>query len=205
MRQFRKSVVQPLAAGFLLIVPIYLSVLLLLKAMKSLGRVVGPLARLLPQSFPTEPVFSLLLVLMLCFFVGATVRTRLGQAVRTRLENSLLQRVPGYEVIRGMTRQLAGQTQETTWQPALVEIEEALVPAFIVEEFDDQRFTVFVPSVPTPLAGAIYILETERVHPVNVPFTQAVKVVTRWGSGAKELVEAMPARRTPPRVTKRPS
>jgi len=38
------------------------------------------------------------------------------------------------------------------WKPALVEIEEALVPAFIIEELEDQRVTVFVPSVPTPFA-----------------------------------------------------
>jgi uncharacterized membrane protein len=93
-----------------------------------------------------------------------------------------------------MTSQLAGQSQGRAWQPALAEIEDALVPAFIVEELDDRRFTVFVPSVPTPLAGAIYILNAERVHPLNVPFTQAVKAVTRWGSGSKELVDAMQGR-----------
>jgi uncharacterized membrane protein len=65
------------------------------------------------------------------------------------------------------------------------------VPAFIVEELDDGRFTVFVPSVPTPLAGAVYILAPERVHPIDVPFTQAIKSVSRWGSGSKDLVEAM--------------
>ena len=81
--------------------------------------------------------------------------------------------------------------EETVWKPALVEIEEALVPAFIIEEFEDGRFTVFVPSVPTPLAGAVYVLTRERVHPLDVPFTQAVKSVSRWGSGAKELVAAM--------------
>jgi uncharacterized membrane protein len=77
------------------------------------------------------------------------------------------------------------------WQPALVEIEEALVPEFIIEELEDGRYTVFVPSVPTPLAGAIYILSRERVHPLNVPFTQAVQAVSRWESGSKELVAAM--------------
>ena len=65
------------------------------------------------------------------------------------------------------------------------------MPAFIIEELEDGRFTVFVPSVPTPLAGAVYILGPERVHPLNVPFTQAVKAVTRWGSGSEELVAAM--------------
>jgi uncharacterized membrane protein len=90
-----------------------------------------------------------------------------------------------------MTRQLAGQGEESAWQPALAEIENALVPAFIVERLDDGRFTVFVPSVPTPLAGTIYILSAERVHPLNIPFTHALKAITRWGSGSKELIDAM--------------
>ena len=104
--------------------------------------------------------------------------------------------------MRSMTRQITGQSQESAWQPALAEIEDALVPAFIVEELDDGRFTVFVPSVPTPLAGTIYILSAERVHPLDVPFTQAVKAVTRWGSGSKELVAAMQRGQTPSAVIK---
>ena len=31
----------------------------------------------------------------------------------------------------------------------------------------------------------------ERVHPLDIPFTQALKSVSRWGSGSKELVAAM--------------
>jgi uncharacterized membrane protein len=81
------------------------------------------------------------------------------------------------------------------WKPVLAEIEEALVPAFIIEEFEDRRFTVFVPSAPSPLSGSVYIhvyiLTPERVHPVDVPFTHAIKSLSRWGSGSKELVAAM--------------
>jgi len=68
------------------------------------------------------------------------------------------------------------------------------VPAFIIEELGDGRFTVFVPSIPTPLAGAVYILSSERVHPLNVPFTQEIKTISRWGSGSKDLVAAMEGR-----------
>ena len=146
MKEFRKWVVQPLIAGFLFLIPIYLAILLLLKAMKSLGKLVKPVGGLLPESFPAETIISLLLVLMLCLLVGIVLRTAFGQAMRTRMERSILQKIPGYEVIRSMTRQLAGQGQESSWQPALAEIEDALVPAFIVEDLDDGRFTVFVPS-----------------------------------------------------------
>lgn len=197
MKHFRESILNTLASGILLIIPIYVTILLLLKAMKSLGKVVRPLTRLLPESFPAEPVFSLLAVLMVCLLVGIVLRTRVGQAARIRIEESILQKVPGYEVFRNMTQQLAGRGKECAWQPALAEIEEALVPAFIVEELDDRRFTVFVPSAPTLMAGSIYILTHDRVHPLDIPFTHAVRVVTRWGSGSGELTAAMERTRSP--------
>jgi uncharacterized membrane protein len=50
---------------------------------------------------------------------------------------------------------------------------------------------VFVPSVPTPLAGAVYVLDRQRVHILDVPFTHAVSVISRWGAGSHELVAAM--------------
>jgi uncharacterized membrane protein len=136
-------------------------------------------------------VLSLLLVLLVCFLIGAAVRTPAGRALRERIETSLFDRLPGYALLRSLTQRLAGQAEENVWQPALAEIEEALVPAFIIEALEDGRFTVFVPSVPTPLAGAVYILSRDRVHPLDVPFTQAIKSVSRWGAGAKEPVAAM--------------
>ena len=50
---------------------------------------------------------------------------------------------------------------------------------------------MLVPSVPTPMAGALYILPRARVHPVDVSFTSALKVFSKWGTGAGEFVRAM--------------
>ena len=183
--------------GVLVVVPVYLSALLLLKAMQSVAGLARPLARLLPKWVPAEHVLSLLLVLIFCLLVGVAVRSRTGRAIQERIEKSLFERMPGYALIRSLTQRLAGKSEENVWKPALAEIEEALVPAFIIEELVDGRFTVFVPSVPTPLAGAVYILTPERVHPLDVPFTQAVKSISRWGSGSGELVAAMKMRNAP--------
>ena len=180
-----------LVGGLLIVVPIYLAVLLLLKAMQSVLGLVRPLAKLLPPWLPADNLLSLLLVLIICFLIGLAVRAPMGRALRERLEQSLFERIPGYALFRSLTQRLAGESRENVWQPALAEIEDALVPAFIIEEFEDGRFTVFVPSIPTPLAGAVYVLSRDRVHPLDVPFTQAIQTVSRWGSGAKELVAAM--------------
>jgi len=186
---FAKRVV----AGLLVIVPIYLAILVLLKGMKSLGQLVRPFSKLLPEWLPAEQFLSLILVLLICFFIGAALRTRLGQRTRTRVERGVFEKIPGYGLFRSLTQQVAGDSQQNVWKPALVEIEDALVPAFIIEVFEDGRYTIFVPSVPTPLAGAIYVLEASRVHPLDVSFTDAFKVITKWGLGAKDLVAAMEA------------
>ena len=180
-----------LVGGVLVVLPVYFAILMLLKGMQSAASLVRPVAILIPDSLPAEDVLSLLLVLLVCFVVGLAVRTEVGRVVRERLETSLFGRLPGYALFRSMTQRLTGEGEENVWKPALAEIEEALVPAFIVEELEDGRFTVFVPSVPTPLAGAVYVLSPERVHPLNVPFTEAIKSVSRWGAGAKYLVAAM--------------
>ena len=191
MKQALVFVARSLLTGILIVVPIYLAVLLLLKAMKSVVGLVKPVALLLPESVPAETLLSILLVFVFCLLIGMLVRTQIVAVVRERMETTLFERIPGYALIRSLTQQLAGSSQEKVWKPAFVEIEEALVPAFIIEEFDDGRYTVFVPSIPTPLAGAVYILDRKRVHPLDVPFTDALRAISKWGSGSREMVAMM--------------
>lgn len=191
MKKLRDFILSRLVAGVLVLAPIYLAVLLLLKATKSLTGFVRPLAKLLPEWLPADRILSLLLVMIICLLIGITVRTRRGRAAWGQMENSLFQKIPGYAVVRGFTQQLAGETQGESWKPALAEIEDALVPAFIIEELVDGLFTIFVPSVPTALSGAVYILNQDRVHRVNAPIAHVIKAVSRWGSGSKDLVAAM--------------
>jgi uncharacterized membrane protein len=191
MKKLSAFVFGRLVAGALVVVPTYLAVLLVLKGIKSLAGIMKPFAQLLPKWLPAGPALSLLVLLVGCFFIGVALRTRVGFRLWNLAEKSFFGRIPGYALIHSLTQRLAGEDRETAWKPALAEVEEALVPAFIIEELEDRRFTVFVPSVPTPLAGAVYILSAERVHPLNVPFTQAIKIISRWGSGSKDLVAAM--------------
>jgi uncharacterized membrane protein len=139
VKQLRKFVTSSLLSGLLLVVPLYLAVLLLLKAMGSLVRLVQPIAMMLPRWSHGEDVLALLIVLFLCFLVGVAMRTLGGRLFRERIEDSVLVKIPGYILLRSLTKQLAGESQEKVWKPALAEIEDALVPAFIIEEFEDGR------------------------------------------------------------------
>lgn len=191
MKAMRELVTSTVIGGVFVVVPVYLAVLLLFKGMKTVGGLLRPIAGVLPDWLPAEGLFSLGVLLAFCFLVGAAVRTRTGRKVQERLEVVFFDRLPGYGLIRSLTQRLAGDSDESAWKPALVEIEDALVPGFVIEELEDGRITVFVPSIPTPLAGAVYILARQRVHLLDVPFTDAVRTISRWGSGSKNLVAAM--------------
>lgn len=188
-----KQVLRAVLNGGLVLAPIYLAILLLLKAMGSLMKLMRPVAKLLPlpSGVPSGEILALLSILCAFFLVGLALQTRSGQKAKKAIEVKVLQNIPGYTSIRDLTQRVLGQSQDSAWKPALVEIEEALVPAFIIEELKDGRFTVFVPSIPTPLAGTVYILDRIRVHPVNIAFGRAVKVISQWGAGAKDLVAAI--------------
>jgi uncharacterized membrane protein len=180
-----------LIGGLLVILPIYVAVLLLAKAAKALLGLLAPVTSQIPAGTEFRGILAILLLVAVCFVVGLVVRTGPGLRAKNAFEQAVLERLPGYSFIRGFARRLAGRGEEQALQPALVEIEDALVPALIVEALDDGSYTVLVPSAPTPMAGSIYILPRGRVHPVDIPLTRAIGVFSKWGTGAGEFVRAM--------------
>ncbi len=180
-----------LIGGLLVVLPIYLSILLLAKTLGGLLALLSPVTAVLSPDARFRQVAAILIVLAVCLVVGLLVRTALGLRLKDAFERSVLEKIPGYTMVRGLAKRLSGDQSEGTFRPALVELEDALSPAFIIEELEDGRYTVLVPSVPTPAAGALFILPRERVHPIDVPFTQAVKVISKWGVGAGAMARGV--------------
>ena len=187
-----------LIGGFLIILPIYVSIILIAKAIQGLVAALKPITAVVPAYVQFREIIAALVIITICFIAGLIVRTGPGLRAKKAFEGAVLGPLPGYTLLRGLAGRFTGRGDEPTFAPALVEIEEALVPALIIEKLDDGSFTVLVPSVPTPMAGALYILPPERVHPVDVPFAATLKVFSKWGTGAGEFVRAMQPRSISP-------
>lgn len=196
MRGLAEFTKTTLIGGVLVILPIWISALLLLKAIGGILALLSPVTAALPPTMALRHLVSLLIVVVVCFIAGIVVRTGPGLRAKSVLDRYLLERIPGYTMLRGLTGRITGKEEGSTFAPALVEIEDALVPAFVVEEHADGQYTVFVPSVPTPAAGTVYILARSRVHLIDVPFTTAVSVISKWGAGSEQLLAAKQAQGT---------
>jgi uncharacterized membrane protein len=191
MKRLAEFVKTALIGGLLIILPIYVSIILIAKAVQGILAAMKPITAVVPASVQFREIVAVLVIVAVCFVAGLIVRTGPGLRAKNAFEAAVLERLPGYTLLRGLAGRFTGRGDEPTFAPALVDIEEALVPALIIEKLDDGSFTVLVPSVPTPMAGALYILPPERVHPVDIPFTSALKVFSKWGAGAGEFVRAM--------------
>ena len=143
-----------LTGGLLVVLPIWLAVLMLVKAIKGALLVLKPIAALLPQQVVNDYLVALVLLLAICFVTGLLMSARPVQRPGSGWRGIFSNTCPVTRCCAAMTRQLTGKDEEQIFQPALVEIENALVPAFIVEKHADGQFTVFVSSSPTPMAGA---------------------------------------------------
>ena len=177
--------------GLLVILPIGLVVAIVIKILDMIQQVLSPFVDLLPDQMRFPGVIASVLLLAACFATGLLVQTRAGQGAGSLLERLILNRIPGYSMVRSFVRRLGNIEESDRFAPALVEIEDALVPAFVVEENLDGRYTVFVPAAPNPASGAVYIMDKTRVHLLNFSVLKTAKCVSEWGVGSEELLKAM--------------
>lgn len=180
-----------LIGGVLIIAPAAALVLLLVKVAQFLRHLLDPLVRTLPGWIPFPYVTEVIAVIALCFLAGLIVRTTLGRWFGARIERHVFERIPGYALFKAVTGQSLGGAMGEGAVPALVSMEDGLVPGLIIEKHDDGYVTVFVPSPPAPTSGQCYVFATEMVHPVDVTLPKFLSCITKWGLGAQELRLAM--------------
>lgn len=190
MKQVLGFLKATLLGGVLLVLPAWLAVLLVVKALMHLQVFVEPITAELPPEVAHPRLIAVLLLIALCFVVGLVIQTAIGAQVKRIAERHLLEKLPGYTTLRGFAAQLTDYEKSASFQPALIEIEDALVPGFVLEDHVGERCTVFVPSVPTPMAGAIYIIANHRVHRLDVPAMSVMQCLSKRGAGSVELVAA---------------
>jgi uncharacterized membrane protein len=177
--------------GALVVLPAWLALLLFIKALIHLEVIVKPVSTHLPKGVGHPLIIAILLMIALCLLVGAGLHTAFGRQAKEAVENMVLEKVPGYTTLRSVAEQVGDLEENHGFKPALIDVEDALAPGFIVEEHPGGKCTVFIPSSPTPMAGNIYIIDQARVHPVDVPVATMFKCITKWGAGTGDLFAAL--------------
>jgi uncharacterized membrane protein len=181
-----------LVTGLLIVLPAWLALLLLLQLLLKLGVLVKPIAAQMPDGINHPQLVAAAVFIVICLLVGLLVHTAVGRIIGRTLGDNVFNRVPGYQPLRNIARQFSDMKANDGFKPALIEVEDGcLAPAFLIDAHTDGLSTVFMPSVPTPMAGSVFIMPSSRVHPIDVPVTTMMKCISKWGSGSAELLSAL--------------
>ena len=181
---FRTNVIY----GLLVLVPAAIIFLLLVKIVEILENMAAPLNLESSTNVVVAILLGLLLLLLLCFVVGAFVRTRIGSWSLERLEGKILNQIPGYAIISNMLRGFA--EKRTAYPAAMVRLygPGTAVLGFIMEENENGSLTVFVPSAPTLTVGSLHVVDRERVTILEAGFMDVTNCISQWGIGLQNIL-----------------
>lgn len=191
MKQSVAFIKTTLMGGFFIVFPIVLIAILLGQVVAALAGVAQPLAERLPLESVGGVEVALLvavaLALLLCFVAGLVVRTALGGRVVARLERVVLDRIPGYTLVKNLTRRFAPDAQGSV---AFAKLHAGATRSlvFVVEELDDGGVVVFLPLAPTPTVGTVHVVCPADLQRLDISMPAAVTCLTQWGIGARELL-----------------
>jgi uncharacterized membrane protein len=134
-------------------------------------------------------VILLFMLLFICF--GFIIKTPTGSYVYHALVKRLFHYLPGYSWINSTVAQFTEVDRNTFSSVALVRVfpNETLMTAFITDEDEQGRKTVFVPTGPNPTSGNIYHLSSDQVFPIDVPIEDAIRTIIGVGNGSKKLLK----------------
>jgi uncharacterized membrane protein len=181
-----------LAEGLLLALPLGAAAFLLHRVIGLLSKLLAPAARLLPEGrwfgIAAVEIGAAITLLFALLALGVFARSALGRRVAETIENVVLSKIPGYQVIRGIAADLTGAEGDSGLRPALVTFDDNAVLGFIVEEFaGSPTITVFVPGAPGSASGSVTLVQRERVQALDVPTSRAMRAMKQRGIGLQEL------------------
>ncbi|MDE0887531.1 MAG: DUF502 domain-containing protein [Myxococcota bacterium] len=196
MRNLFELIKTTVIGGFFGLLPIIAIIFIVSESLDVIGMATTPIANNLPvkKLGGTEiaQILSFLILLGFCFTVGALFQTRSGERATRWIGEHVFDRIPGYNVLRGLSASFAGEDDTTRFSPAAVDLYGSGVfsIAFIVEELKDGGFMVFVPITPTPSLGTLYYAPPERIRHLDVPLATALNCILQWGVGSSQLIDS---------------
>ena len=192
MKNLANFVKTTVIGGLVVIVPLAIIVYVAGDASQTLIEVTKPLT----TGFPFHPLvnallaalIAVLIIVAICFVAGFLLSTFWGRTAKNWIEKTVLERIPMYSTLRGLTQRFAGI--EDAGYP-VVEADlfgsEGCVLGVLVDELPDGRQVVYVPSSPMVTIGQLHILAASRVTETDLSMAETIGCLSQMGLESRKL------------------
>lgn len=186
-----RFVMTTVIGGVIFLVPVVFLVMVILKAIDLMMLIARPLAKWLPLEtiggVALADIIAIVALLLICFVAGLFARQALAGKLVNQLETRLLEKVPGYVMIRSVLKGF-DTTREGGLKPVILKMGSAQVAGFEVQRLEDGRSVVFIPESPSAFTGTSQVIPAGEVTYIDVPIKRIIECSQNYGHGLAELV-----------------
>ncbi len=180
--------------GIVFLVPLTVLAMILGKTVGFLSKLAAPFAAWVPldtvAGVALADLIAIAAIVLLCFLAGLVARSGVVTRFVNSLESRFLFSIPGYSFVKSLTGSLAGVEDDTSMTPILAKFDDASQVAFKIESLPGGQVVVYVPGAPDPWAGSLFVMEAERVEPLDRSLNEAVKNLRALGAGSSDFLRA---------------
>jgi uncharacterized membrane protein len=174
----------------LFLLPLVLIVFLLGKALGFAKRLSDPLVKAAGvdsvAGVATGTIVAIGVLTLISFAAGLLARTRVGHALFSQMENSVLSLFPQWRMARGLIESFETETQ-SEMEVVLVPTDAGWCLGFVLEKPEGDWWTVFVPGSPQWTSGGVSFAHVDQVQPTGLTPAQAILLMRRCGAGSADI------------------
>jgi uncharacterized membrane protein len=178
--------------GLFFLVPVGLLVVILGKVFSLTERLFDPLLKPFHNidvaGVAVKQIVGFFLLLLICLAAGLFARTAVAKRFLRWLEDSVLGHVPGYLFLKHMGENVAG-LEKQDMKIVLARVDDGWQISFLIEQIDDNMYTVFVPNAPSVMSGSVYHVEKDRILWVDMTRKQAINCIRQLGIGSSSILK----------------
>ncbi|WP_433834860.1 DUF502 domain-containing protein [Flavobacterium anhuiense] len=193
MNSILKIIKATFLGGILFLAPLILLVVLFEKGYHIVQKITVPIVNSLPRvkvmGFALQEVIGVVIIIMVCFVAGLLAKTVYAKKLVQKIEDNILSLVPGYVFIKNMQESIMGFESKEDLKVIMVPTDAGWQFAFLIEQINDNEFTVFIPDAPNPWSGSVVFVEKKDIREIEITQKQALACIRKLGYGSKELLK----------------
>lgn len=180
--------------GVVFLLPLVLAVVVFGKAFSIIKTVSAPLANLISAErvagYAVADLMALTVLLVVTLLAGLLARSPVFDNFYRKIDAVILQVIPGYSYIKGMTGSLSDSDAEQSLKPVAAIQDDNFVIGYEVERITDGWVAVYLPGAPDARSGSVAYFTEDRIVPLDTDFAGVASCLKTLGRGSEKIISS---------------
>jgi uncharacterized membrane protein len=181
--------------GVLFLIPVVVVILIVGQALSLMMAVAEPMAEFVPVDslggVAMANIIAALLILLICFLAGLLARVGPAKRFAEGVEDSILQKIPGYALVKGITSSLSAE-DAVDMHVVLVTLGYSKRLGVEIERIAGEQVVVYFPGAPNAWSGEVHVVQNDQVERLDCPITTFLDHAERIGRGTGSYLGTAP-------------